>query len=128
MLGCVIAYFFAKEWYIFDVETKDVTYKVTSDAAIGFDTNTSALTFGRIPRGGGGERRATLVSGIPAIAHIRIDPAYMRDTVIASSYRVSLVPGVPVELRFNAEIPDDMPLGTHNGTLTVTYTRRMPWE
>lgn len=128
VLGCAIAYFLAKEWYIFDVETKDITFKVTADAVIGFDTNTTALTFGKISLGGGSERKATLVSSIPAIAHIRIDPAYVRDTVIASSYRVYLDPATPVEVRFNAAIPDDMPLGTHNGTLTITYTRRMPWE
>lgn len=128
VFGCIIAYFLAKEWYIFDVETKDITFKVTSEATIGFDTNTSALTFGKIPLGGGSERKATLVSSIPAIAHIRVDPDYVRDAVIASSYRVYLDPVVPAEVTFNAVVPNDMPLGTHNGTLTITYTRRMPWE
>jgi hypothetical protein len=116
-----------KSWYVYDAQQKDIVFKVMEEDHIGFDLNRTALTFGKVARGGGAIRSATLVTEEPAIAKIYIEPQQLAAWIVPDKNDIP-VDKTGVDVAFTLSVPSDAPTGAYNGTVTIVYVRKMFWE
>lgn len=127
ILCFLLATYLLNSLYVVDVQQKNIEFSVVDGNHVGFNLNTSALIFGRVPRGGGSEKRTTLVSQIPTVAKIRIDPVELSNMIIPSSNNV-YVNESGTQVTFVLDVPLNATVGNYTGMVTIVYLRKMPWN
>lgn len=81
----------------------------------GFDLNSTALTFGAIPRGGSSSRSVTIDNDYER--NVRVDVKVSRDIAdyVFADQPIYLSKGESANVSFSAIVPEDMPYGNYSG-------------
>ncbi|MFH1133619.1 MAG: hypothetical protein V1735_03950 [Nanoarchaeota archaeon] len=108
------------------VEVQQLPIDFQVDNLVGLNVDTDALHMGRMMPGGNAQRGIT-------ISHKKGSTLYARLSVVgeAAPYititpqRLEVPRGLDKEVRFDADIPEDMPYGNYTGVVRIVF-RRMP--
>lgn len=107
----------------FDVRYTEVRFEV-SQRAVGFDLNSSALTFGRVIPGSASVRTIRLDNtySFPVTVHIFLSPS-LQGYVTTPQAHVILEPYGHVRIPFTLTIPHDSKAGNYTGLMRLEFRR-----
>lgn len=119
----VFAYALYHEWYVLETVYIPMRVNITEGSTIGFDLNDTVLSFGKVPRGGSGERVLRLYSESASRASLFTSGPIGFWTSL-SDHSITFSPGDSHNVTVIISVPQDAPLGYQEGIVAVVYTRR----
>ncbi len=125
--GSILIYGFF-EWYIVDVQTTGVDFKVLGKNRAGFNLDVDALHFGIIPPQGGAQRGIILINNheFPVFLNIRAK-GNASDYLSVEKNNFVLDANSTKSILFFIELPEDINYGIYNGTVTI-FSKRALWR
>jgi len=117
-----LTFLFYTYYYLQDVQ--EIYMKMKIGDIIGFDTNSSVISFGIVPIGGSSERKATLknMQGIPLRVRTK-KMGEMAKWVYVSEEDFILEAYEEKELKFTAVPSTDAKKGAYDGSIRFVFTR-----
>ncbi len=114
-------------WRMLGDTTLKVGVEVVEPGRIGFSLGSDDLWFGKVPRGGGASRSASIDSPVRASATLTASGEIAPWMAIIPA-TLTLEAGHARNVTFDINIPEDMEPRNYTGDIHITYRRLLPWE
>ncbi len=114
-------------WRVLGETTLKVGVEVVEPGRIGFSLGSDDLWFGKVPRGGGASRSASVDSPVRASAIITAS-GEMAPWMTITPSTFTLEAGRARNVVFDINIPENMEPRNYTGDVHITYRRLLPWE
>lgn len=122
LFGIAISTLTFSYYYVYDVQHIPLSYEV-SDTGMGVLLDNKSLAMGRVSPGGGSMKKFSVSTPIPTRFQIYSNNPSASNIYFTPSSG-DLQPNEPVTIKVALSIPEDEPLGTYNGIVTVRLFRR----
>lgn len=95
----------------------DVVFSVINESKVGLDVNGTALTFGKVTRGGGGERFVVIENNYDHVirADVYVSDFLSKVIVTNQTFYIGSMKNVTVDVNLN--IPEDFEFGEYRGKI-----------